>query len=116
MTSFRLALTHLLHDRSRTAVSVLGAAFAIALIFMQIGFSAAIENTATMLYDRLAFDLLLTSSEYIDFTRAGSLSYERLAQVEAQPGVAAVVPHRGRWIALPGEARQRPRAGGERPV
>ncbi len=92
MTSFRLALSNLLHDRGRTAVSAIGAAFAVVLIFMQLGFLGSVRNTATLLYDRLEFDLLLTSSEYLDMSRPGTIERNRLAQAQAATGVQDVLP------------------------
>ncbi len=73
-------------------MSVTGAAFAVVLVFMQYGFLGALYDTATLLYDRLAFDLLLTSSEYLEFSRPGTVDRARLAQAQAVPGVADVVP------------------------
>src|ERR671917_36635 len=59
---------------------------------MQLGFLGAVPNTATLLYDRLRFDLLLASSEYLDLSRPGRLDRTRLAQVRAAGGVADVIP------------------------
>jgi putative ABC transport system permease protein len=73
-------------------VSAIGAAFAVVLIFMQLGFLGSVRNTATLLYDRLEFDLLLTSSEYLDMSRPGSLDRNRLVQAQAAPGVVDVLP------------------------
>lgn len=92
MTAFRLALSSLAHERGRTAVSVTGAAFAVVLVFMQYGFLGALYDTATLLYDRLAFDLLLTSSEYLELSRPGTMDRARLAQARSVAGVADVVP------------------------
>ena len=92
MTSFRLALSTLRHDRGRAAVSVTGAAFAVTLIFMQLGFLGATEATATLLYDRLDFDVLVMSSEYLDLSRPGRFDRARLAQAQALPGVTKVLP------------------------
>ena len=92
MTSAHLALTGLLHQRGRTAVSVIGAGFAVVLVFMQLGFLGSVNNTATLLYDKMRFDILLTSSEYIDLSRPGSVDRERLAQARGVPGVADVLP------------------------
>ena len=89
MTAPGLAFTNLLHDRGRTAISVIGAAFAVVLVFMQLGFLGAVQNTATLLYDKLQFDLLLTSSEYIDLSRTGELSRGRLAQARAATATSA---------------------------
>ena len=92
MTSFRLALSNLRHDRGRAAVSVTGAGFAVVLIFMQLGFLGATNSTATLLYDRLNFDVIVLSSEYLDLARPGRLDRARLAQAQASPGVAKVLP------------------------
>lgn len=90
MTAPRLALANLLHQRGRTAVSVVGAAFAVVLVFMQLGFLGAVRNTATLLYDKLDFDLLIASSEYIDLSRPGKVDRDRLAQAQAATGGEAV--------------------------
>jgi len=92
MTSLRLAISSLLHRRGRTVVSVTGAAFAVVLVFMQLGFLGSVRNTATLLYDRLRFDIILTSSEYIDLSRTGSIDRGRLAQAHAVNGVKDVLP------------------------
>ena len=92
MTAFRLALANLLHDRVRSAVSVTGAGFAVLLIFMQYGFLGALQNTATLLYDRLDFDVLVMSSEYLELSRPNTIKRARLAQARAVEGVSSVVP------------------------
>ncbi len=92
MTAASLALSNLAHERGRTAVSVTGAAFAVVLVFMQYGFLGALYDTATLLYDRLAFDLFLTSSEYLELSRPGTMDRARLAQAQSVAGVADVVP------------------------
>jgi len=89
MTPARLALSSLLHQPGRTAVSVIGTAFAVVLVFMQLGFLGAVENTATLLYGKMRFDVLVTSGEYIDLSRPGRLSRDTLARVN---GVADVQP------------------------
>jgi len=100
MTSLRLALANLLHERGRTAISVVGAAFAVVLVFMQLGFLGSVENTATLLYGKMRFDLLITSTEYIDLSRPGSVDRTRLAQAESAAGVKEVLPFSmggGQW-------------------
>jgi len=87
MTPIRLALINLLHDSKRTAISVIGAAFAVVLVFMQLGFLGSVENTATLFYDKLQFDAIVISSEYIDMSRPGKLDRNRLAQARSAAGV-----------------------------
>jgi putative ABC transport system permease protein len=67
-------------------------AFAALLIFVQLGFLGATEATATLIYDRLDFDVAVLSAEYQDLVRAGTFPRERLARVQGLPGVAAVRP------------------------
>jgi putative ABC transport system permease protein len=92
MTAQHFAWNNLLHQWGRTAISVIGAAFAVVLVFMQLGFLGSVENTATLLYAKMRFDLLIVSSEYIDMSRPGRLDRSRLAQARSGSGVADVVP------------------------
>jgi putative ABC transport system permease protein len=57
---------------------------------MQYGFLGALYDTATLLYGRLDFDVLLTSSEYLELARPGKLSRVRLTQARSVAGVADV--------------------------
>jgi putative ABC transport system permease protein len=92
-----LAWLNLKHQKKRTAVAIAGVAIAVLLIFMQLGFYGAAEATATLVYDELAFDILLNSPKYIDINRAGQFPAVRLQQARAVPGVASVVPL---WVAF----------------
>jgi putative ABC transport system permease protein len=87
-----LAWLNLVHQKKRTLVAVAGVAFAVLLVFMQLGFYGAAESTATIVYDELNFDVMLTSPQYIDINRAGTFPAARLNQALAVPGVAAAVP------------------------
>jgi putative ABC transport system permease protein len=87
-----LAILNLLHQKVRTCVAVLGVAFAIVLVFMQLGFLGAVEATATLLYERLDFDLLLVSADFREVNRPGTFPKERLQQVETFTAVEHVVP------------------------
>ena len=88
MTSAALALSSLLHQPGRTAVSVVGTAFAVVLVFTQLGFLGAVENTATLLYGKMRFDVLVTSGEYVDLSRPGN-------GVGSHPGAGAGRGRRG---------------------
>ena len=91
MTPLRLAWANLVHKRTRTLVAVAGVAFACVLIFMEVGMMGGVARTATMLYDKLQFDLLITSSEYLDLSRPGQVPRARLAQARVE-GVESVLP------------------------
>jgi putative ABC transport system permease protein len=91
MTPLRLAWSNLVHKRGRTAIAAGGVAFAVILIFMELGLLGGVGRTATMLFDKLNFDLLITSSEYLDMSRAAEFPRARLAQARVS-GVEEVVP------------------------
>lgn len=84
-----LAWLNLLHQKTRTAVAVAGVAFAVVLILLQLGFLAAVRQTATRVYDHLDFDVLLLSPEYLHLSKAGTIPRARLAQAASVPGVAS---------------------------
>jgi putative ABC transport system permease protein len=87
-----LAWSNLAHKRGRTAIAAGGVAFAVILIFVELGLLGGVGRTATMLYDKLNFDLLITSSEYLDLSRPGEIPRARLAQARTATGVEEVVP------------------------
>jgi putative ABC transport system permease protein len=92
VTPLALAWSNLAHKRGRTAIAAGGVAFAVILIFMELGLLGGVDRTATMLFDKLNFDLLLTSSEYLDMSRPGEFPRARLAQARTADGVADTIP------------------------
>jgi putative ABC transport system permease protein len=87
-----LTFLNLLHQRLRTTVAIAGVAFSIILVFMQLGFYGSAEATATLFLNKLDFDLVLFSTDYLDINRPGSFPRERLYQCQAFPGVVSVAP------------------------
>jgi putative ABC transport system permease protein len=92
MSAFTLARLNLLHQRIRTLISLAGVAFAVLLIFSQLGFLGAVDQTATLLFDKLDFDLLLTSREYLNLNTPEGFPRLRLSQADAVAGVRSVRP------------------------
>src|SRR5688572_16103417 len=92
MTPLRLAWANLVHKRARTLIAAAGVAFAVILVFMELGMFGGVGRTATMLYDKLQFDLLITSSEYLDVSRTDAFPRARLSQARAAEGVDDVLP------------------------
>jgi putative ABC transport system permease protein len=92
MSAFTLARLNLLHQRIRTLISLAGVAFAALLIFSQLGFLGAVDQTATLLFDKLDFDLLLTSREYLNLNTPEGFPRLRLSQANAVAGVETVRP------------------------
>jgi putative ABC transport system permease protein len=100
MNPFLIALLNIMEGRVRTLISVIGVAFTVFLMLMQLGFLGAVERTATQLYDHLDFDLLLVSSEYATLRNPGTLPRGRLALAREVGGVQTVLPvgvTRGLW-------------------
>lgn len=87
-----LAWLNLGHQWVRTLIAVAGISFAVVLVFMQLGFFGAVSTAATLLYDELDFDLVLTSPQYNDVNRAGTFPLTRLYQAQALPGVIRTTP------------------------
>jgi putative ABC transport system permease protein len=87
-----LVTLNLLHQQVRTSVAVLGVAFAILLIFMQLGFYGTAELSATTVYDALDFDLLVRSRDYLCLTSTREFPRYRLQDALAHPAVASAAP------------------------
>jgi len=81
-----------MHQRSRTLISVVGTAFSVVLMFMQLGFLGAVDQTASLLYDKLQFDLILVADDYSDLSKPGSVDRTQLSRAAGVPGVVAVQP------------------------
>lgn len=92
-----LVALNLLHQRVRTTVAVLGVAFAILLIFMQLGFYGTAELSAVTVYDALDFDLLVRSRDYLCLTSARTFPRYRLQEALAHPAVASAAPVYIQW-------------------
>ena len=87
-----LVWANLFHNKVRTLVGIAGITFAVLLIFMQLGFLGSSTANATLIYNRLEFDLVLLSADYVEFSQPGWFSRSRLAQVRALPDVAKASP------------------------
>ena len=87
-----LALLNIQHNLPRTLVALAGIGVAILLMFMQLGFRGAVENTATTLYDRMDFDLLVRSPGYLHFVEPDAIEVTILDQLRSHSAVREVKP------------------------
>ncbi|MCG2682088.1 MAG: ABC transporter permease DevC [Planctomycetales bacterium] len=87
-----LAWLNLIHNKTRTALAAAGVAFAVVLIFMQLGFLGSAERSATLFYDALDFDLLVRSRHYLHLIASRTFPRDRLDQAESLPGVERASP------------------------
>jgi putative ABC transport system permease protein len=92
MSPLQLAWLNLTHHRARFVISLAGVTFAVVLVFMQLGFLGAVEETATLIYDHLEFDLILVSAGYVNMNLPGTIPRARLMQTRTAGEVTAVLP------------------------
>lgn len=92
--SVPLARRQLFAQPGRLVVALLGVAFAVMLMLMQLGFRSAMTESAVRYQERLEYDLVLLSpgTVFVGLTRP--FSQRRLLQAASDPGVAAVTPVR----------------------
>jgi len=76
----------------RLAVALAGVAFAVVLMFMQLGFQDALYRSALTIPLRLEADIVLVSPRYSYIASTGRVPRRRLYQALAVPGVRAVSP------------------------
>ena len=98
-----IAARNLLHDPARTGIALAGSGFSMIVIFMQLGFFQATRRTATLVLEKLDFDLVVTSKHYQYFSDAGTFPMDRVRTAASVSGVASVVPlyvRSGLWRSL----------------
>jgi len=87
-----LALQNIRHSLPRTIVSLAGIGIAITLIFVQLGFRGAVENTALMIYEKMEFDLIVRSRDYLHFIDSGTIPQSAIDLTRSVAGVRSAVP------------------------
>jgi putative ABC transport system permease protein len=87
-----LAWLQLSRDKLRLAVAIAGVAFAVILVFMQLGFEDALFTSAVMLHRHMRADLVLINPQSAYLATLRTFSRRRLYQALAVPGVAEVTP------------------------
>jgi len=87
-----VAWLQLTRDRMRLGVGIAGVAFAVILVFMQLGFRRAIYDSATRYHRSFAYDLVLLSPKtpFIGFPEG--FTRRRLYQVLGVDGVESISP------------------------
>jgi len=87
-----LAWRNVIHGGRRSLAALSGAAFALTMVLLQLGFLEAVEITAVNNFDQLDFDVILLSSRYEQFYAPGFLPMERLRQAAGLDSVLATTP------------------------
>jgi putative ABC transport system permease protein len=92
MIAIPLAWLQLTREKLRLLVAVSGVAFAVILIFMQLGFRKALFDSSTRLHEHLDGDLFLVSPQFDFLAQPRSFSRRRLFQALSYPGVESISP------------------------
>lgn len=87
-----LAWYNLLRDRTRLTVAIFGVAFAVLLMFMNLGFLGALIATATNVYTQLNAELFLLSPQSLELSSTEPFPIQRLYQAAGIEGVTRVMP------------------------
>ncbi len=87
-----LAWKNLIHNPRRLVVALSGVAFAVILIFMELGFLNALLESTVQVLRRLNGDIILLSKAEYALIAAERFDVHRLAAARAIPGVASVSP------------------------
>ncbi|MFP4099181.1 ABC transporter permease DevC [Coleofasciculus sp.] len=92
MFDLPLAWLQLSREKNRLLIVLAGIAFAVILMFMQLGFQAALYNSATRFHQSLQGDLVLISSRSKSLAFMKAFSWRRLYQVLSFDGVESISP------------------------
>jgi putative ABC transport system permease protein len=87
-----LAWRNLLHDKRRFLVSLTGIAFAVVLMFVELGFWNALLDAAVELVRRFNCQLVIVNKARYALAIREPFTTRRLGQARAVPGVKEVVP------------------------
>lgn len=87
-----LGWLQLRHRPLRLLVAIAGIAFAVLLIMMQLGFRAALFESAVRFHERFNYDIALFSPDSVFIVRPQGFSIRRLYQAQGDPDVSDVSP------------------------
>jgi putative ABC transport system permease protein len=87
-----LAWLNLTHDKRRLVVRVLGVAFAVFLMFAELGFWNALLDASVELIEQLNGELILVSKARYAMNIKESFTIRRLEQARMAPGVKSAFP------------------------
>jgi putative ABC transport system permease protein len=99
----------LIHEKARSALATGGIFIAVLMIFLQLGFYFCAPKGGMLIYDRLRFDLLMTSSAYVSQRQSFDFPRRRLYQALSLPEVESVSPFyqdEAQWLNEAGGVRR----------
>ena len=87
-----IAWLNLVHEKTRLVVAIAGVAFAVILVFMNLGFLGSLAKSASMLYGQINADIFLISPQALDITTTKGFPIERIYQAAGVNGVKRTMP------------------------
>ena len=84
-----LGSLQLKHDKARLITALSGIAFADILIFMQLGFLGALNESGVLLHRKLKADLVIMNPQALNWSELSTFPRRRLYQAKDVPGVAS---------------------------
>jgi putative ABC transport system permease protein len=91
------ALLNMLEQWGKTLIGAAGVAFAVLLVFMQLGFEASARIASTSMLSKLDYDIALVSSDYLNIYLSGAFPLDRLEEARGHPDVIRADPLRFSW-------------------
>ena len=82
-----LATKSLLHDKLRFAITVIGVAFAVTLVFVQVSLFLGLLDNASVAIEHIDADLWVTSHDVMNIDFAHTFPETRVNRVRSIPGV-----------------------------
>lgn len=92
MFDIPLSWLQLSREKTRLLIAITGIAFAVILIFMQLGFNAALYDSALRFHQNMQGDLVLISTRSKSLSYMSTFSWRRLYQTLGFDGVKSISP------------------------
>lgn len=87
-----LAWLNLTHERTRLLVAIAGVAFAVILVFMNLGFLGSLSKAASLVYTQMDADIFLISPQTLEISTTKAFPIERIYQASGVEGVERGMP------------------------
>jgi putative ABC transport system permease protein len=87
-----LAWCNLLHEKNRLLVAVVGIAFAVMIMFMNLGFLGALSTSAAQVYGAMNGDIFISSTKTIELSTSFPFPIDYLYHAAGVKGVKQVMP------------------------
>lgn len=87
-----IAWLNLVHEKTRLVVAIAGVAFAVILVFMNLGFLGSLAKSAIQMYEQINADIYLRSPLALEISSTKPFAIERIYQAQGVNGVERVMP------------------------